>query len=156
MALYALTNFHESVRALLGDEGDLASGFDYVDAQLNAALRTVIRAGYLPCLSLNGMDNLLSAPLNPDTWGFLAAKAAHILIGGATPVSIRTRALSVMADPAGRRDSMSYIETMLSDIDARGNVCGGAGDTSHKGLFGSVADVVTFCNLPESDNFVIV
>lgn len=150
---YPLYNFHESVRALLGDDGDDATGFDYVTAQLNAALRTVIRAGYLPCLALDGSENLASAPANPDTWGYLVAKAAHILIGGATPVSIRTRALSVMADPAGRRDSMSYIETMLSDIDARGNVCGGAGDTSHKGLFGTLADVATYCALPEADNY---
>lgn len=153
MPAYPLYNFHESVRALLGDEGDDATGYDYVTAQLDAALRTVIRAGYLPCLSLAGTDALVSAPANPDTWGFLVAKAAHILIGGTTPVSIRTRALSVMADPAGRRDSMSYIETMISDIDARGNVCGGAGDTSSKGLFGSLADVATFCNLPNSDTF---
>jgi hypothetical protein len=154
MAAYALYNFHESVRALLGDEGDEATGFDYVDAQLGAALRTVIRAGYLPCLTLADNQNLAAAPANPDTWGYFVAKAAHILVGGATPFSIRTRALSVLADPAGRRDSMSYIETMISDIDARGNVCGGAGDTSHKGLFGSLADVVTHCNMPDSENFV--
>ena len=151
---YPLTTFHEAVRALLGDEGDISVGFDYVDAQLNAALRTVVRMGHVPCLSLSGADNLLDAPPNPDTWGYLVAKAAQILIGGATPVTIRTRALSVTADPSGRRDSLSYIETMISDIDARGNVCGGAGDTTAKGLFGTLADVATHCALPQSENGV--
>ena len=147
---YALANFHEAVRALLGDEGDAVEGFDYRDAQLDAALRTVVRMGFLPCLSLaagSPPTQLVAEPANPDTWAFLAAKAAHILIGGAAPVSIRTRALSVVSEAAARRDSLSYIEKMLSDIDARGNLCGKATDTSHKGLFGAVGDVVTHCKL---------
>lgn len=134
----------------MGDEGDLATGFDYVDAQINGALRTAVRMGHVPCLSLavGDPESLAAEPSNPDTWGYLVAKAAHILIGGQTPISIRTRALSVMSDPAGRRDSLSYIETMLSDIDSRGNVCGSASDTSSKGLFGTVGDVITYCYLP--------
>lgn len=150
MSAYPLQNFHESVRALVGDQGDLATGYDYLDAQLNAALRTVVKMGHVPCLAMDSGSNeesLVSAPINPDTWGYLAAKAAHILVGGNTPISVRTRALSYMADPAGRRDSLSYIEAMLSDIDARGNVCGSATDTTAKGLFGAIGDVVTYCKL---------
>lgn len=149
MPAYALENFHESVRALAGDEGDVVSGFDLTDSQLNAALRTVVRLGFLPCLAIDSSytDSLVAEPPNADTWGFLAAKAAHILIGGETPVSIRTRALSVLADPAARRDSLAYIESMLSDIDARGNLCGTASASKNAGLFGVVGDVVTYCKL---------
>lgn len=148
MPAYALANFHEAVRALVGDEGDLATGYDLLDAQLGAALRTVVRMGFVPCLALDAdPEKLAVEPPNPDTWGYLAAKAAHLLIGGETPVSIRTRALSVQADPAARRDSLAYIESMLSEIDARGNVCGGAGGNGFQGLFGAVGDVVTYCKL---------
>lgn len=153
MAAYSLVNFHEAVRALLGDEGDAATGFDYRDAQLSAALRTVVQMGHVPGVVLDGRDSLAAAPANPDTWGYLVARAAHILIGGAQPVNIRTRALSISADPSGRRDSLSFIETMISDIDARGNVGGGAGDTSAKGLFGKVEDVATYCALSAADTW---
>lgn len=149
MAAYALSNFHEAVRALIGDEGDLPTGYDYQESQLDAALRTVVRMGFLPCLALDALNpaKLADPPSNPDTWGYLAAKAAHILIGGETPVSIRTRALSVLSDPAARRDSLSYIEAMLCEIDSRGNLCGSATATTVKGLFGTVGDVVTHCKL---------
>ncbi len=149
MPAYALSNFHEAVRALMGDEGNIVGGYDILDAQLDGGLRTVVRMGFVPCLSLDPANSaqLVDAPINPDTWAYLAAKAAHILIGGDTPISIRTRALSVLADPAARRDSLAYIESMLSEIDARGNVCGLATDTGHKGLFGAVGDVVTWCKL---------
>lgn len=149
MPAYALSNFHESVRALIGDEGDAVGGYDYLEAQLNGALRSVVRMGFIPCLALDSQDanKLAAEPPNPDTWGYLVAKAAHILVGGETPVSIRTRALSVLADPAARRDSLAYIESMLSEIDARGNICGLITDTTTKGLFGAVGDVVTYCKL---------
>ena len=153
MPAYALSNFHEAVRALIGDEGDSVAGYDYQAAQLDGALRTVIRMGFVPCLAVDSSaaDSLAAAPLNADTWAYIVAKAAHLLIGGETPVSIRTRAISVLADPAARRDSLAYIESMLSEIDARGNVCGLATDTTAKGLFGAVGDVVTYCKLGGCD-----
>lgn len=146
---YELSNFHEALRALVGDEGSPAAGYDYVDEQLDGALRTVVRMGWLPCLSVSSADpsKLEAEPPNPDTWGWLVAKAAHILIGGETPVSIRTRAISVLADPAARRDSLAYIEAMLSEIDARGNLCGPAGSVAPGSLFGAVGDVVTYCRM---------
>lgn len=149
MASYALYNFHEAVRALVGDEGEAATGYDFVGAQLDSALRTVVRMGHVSCLSLEcgNPDSLVAEPLNPDTWGMLAAQAALILVGGKQPESIRTRALSVMVDPAAKRDALSWIETMISNIDARGNVCGTADDTGHRGLFGTVGDVVTWCRV---------
>jgi hypothetical protein len=153
MSAYALSNFHEALRALIGDEGDVVAGYDYAASQLDGALRTVVRMGFLPCLALDPGDaeSLAQAPANADTWAYLVAKAAHLLCGGQTPVSIRTRALSVMTDPAARRDSLAYIESMLSEIDARGNVCGAAGEITHKGLFGTVGDVVTWCKLGGCD-----
>ncbi len=154
MAVYSLTNFFEAQRALLGDEGDDVAGYDFQSAQLAASLRTVVRMGHIPGVTLSGLNDLSAEPPNPDTWGYLVARAAHILIGGAAPVNIRTRALSISSDPSGRRDSLSFIETMISDIDARGNVGGGAGDTGSKGLFGTLADVATYCALPQADLWV--
>ena len=58
-------------------------------------------------------------------------------------MSFRTRALSVSVEAVGRRDTLVHLETLLSDLDARGNLCGLASDTGHKGLFASVADFVT-------------
>ncbi len=146
MSVYALSNFHEAVRALVGDEGDTATGFDVADAQVDAALRTVVRMGQVPSLLMGATTDVLqAAPGNPDTWGYLVAKAAHILIGGAQPVSIRTRALSLSSDPAARRDSLTFIEAMISEIDARGNVGGTAADTGNKGLFGTMTDLMTYC-----------
>lgn len=149
MAAYKLSNFYEQVRALAGDDGDLATGYDYTEEQLEAALRTVVRTGFLHCLAVDPLDNsqLIAPPPNQDTWGYLAAKAAHILIGGEMPVSIRTRAMSVMTDPAARRDSLAYLESMLSEIDARGNLCGSATDIGNQGLFGTAADRVTITRI---------
>lgn len=146
MSAYLLSNFHEAVRALVGDEGDLATGYDYSEAQLSAALRTVVRMGQVPSLAMAATPDALAAePGNPDTWGYLAAKAAHVLIGGATPVNLRTRAISLSTDPSARRDALAYIEAMLSEIDARGNVGGTAQDTGTKGLFGTMMDLMTYC-----------
>ena len=143
---YLLNNFHEAVRALVGDEGDLATGYDYAEAQLSAALRTVVRMGQVPSLAMAASADALAAePGNPDTWGYLAARAAHVLIGGATPVNLRTRAISLSTDPSARRDALSYIETMISEIDSRGNVGGTAADTGTKGLFGTMGDLMTHC-----------
>jgi len=156
MAAYPLSNFYEALRTLLGDDGDLTAGYDYTDAQLSGALRSVVRMGFLPCLSLLAgvnPDSLADAPPNPDTWGYLVAQAARILIGGAPVESIRTRAMSVLVDPAARRDAVTFLDTMISDLDARGNLCGTAADTSHKGLFGTEGDVMTyigFCLPPEN------
>jgi hypothetical protein len=151
MAAYSLTEFYESVRTLLGDEGDSVAGFDYTDAQISGALRSVVRMGFLPCLALatgSNPETLTDAPPNPDTWGFLAAKAAHILIGGALQESIKTRAIAVSVNPLARRDAVFFLETMLSDLDARGNLCGTAEDTAHKGLFATQGDVMTYIGFP--------
>lgn len=146
-----LSDFHEAVRILLGDGGDVVSGFDYPSAQLDGALRTVVRMGSLPCLALVPGSNpefLVAAPANADTWGYLAAKAASFLIGGSVQESVRTRAMSILIDPASRRDAVTYLDTLLSDLDARGNLCGTAEDTSHKGLFGTADDFITAISFP--------
>ena len=147
MTPYELSNFHETVRTLLNDGGDSVEGWDFTDAQLNAALRSVVRMNFLPCLALAGGANpvtLADAPPNPDTWGYLAAKAAHLMIGGGMDENIKTRAISISVNPVSRRDAVTFIETMLSDLDARGNLCGTATDTSHKGLFATQGDVITY------------
>jgi hypothetical protein len=53
--------------------------------------------------------------------------------------------LALTSDPSARRDSLTFIEAMLSEIDARGNVGGSATDTTTKGLFGTVTDIMTYC-----------
>ncbi len=147
MTPYALSNFYETVRTLLNDGGDAVNGWDFPDAQLSAGLRSVVRMGFLPCLALSSGANpetLTDAPPNPDTWGYLAAKAAHLMIGGGMDENIKTRAISISVNPVSRRDAVTFIETMLSDLDARGNLCGSATDTSHKGLFATQGDVITY------------
>jgi hypothetical protein len=154
MAAVPLADFHEAVRTLLGDEGDAVAGYDYQTAQIDGALRTVVRMGFLPCLELAPAEGaaqpagLVSAPANADTWGYLVAKAALLLIGGGIQESFRTRALSVSSNPASRRDAVSFLETMLSDLDARGNLCGEAGVVASPGLFGTAADVMTCISFP--------
>ena len=146
-----LSDFHEAVRTLLGDGGDVVGGYDYADAQLDGALRTVIRMGHLPCLALVAGVNpgsLADKPANADTWGYLAAKAASFLIGGSVQESVRTRAMSIIVDPASRRDAVTYLDTLLSDLDARGNLCGTSADTDHKGLFGTADDFMTAIAFP--------
>lgn len=150
MPAYALSEFHEAVRTILGDGGDTVDGWDYPDAQLDAALRSVVRMGFLPCLALStgsNPDTLVAAPPNPDTWGYLAAKAAHLMVGGSMDENIRTRAIAFSVNPISRRDAVSFIDTMLADLDARGNLCGTADDTSHKGLFATQGDVITYIHI---------
>lgn len=145
---YPLQNFHDALRIILGDEGSPAAGYDYSTEQLDRALAAVVSMGFVPSLALDSQPSaLVAAPANPDTWGYLVAKAAHLLVGGITPTSFRTRALSVTVEASGRRDTLSHIEAMVSEIDARGNVGGLATDTEHKGLFGTVEDVITRCRL---------
>ena len=113
--------------------------------------------GFIPSLAMgSASDALAAAPSNPDTWGYLVAKAAHILVGGAQPVNLRTRAISLSSDPSARRDSLSYIEAMLSEIDSSGNVGGSASDTSVKGLFGTMTDLMTFCAMGSPSGQVIL
>lgn len=150
-----LSDFHEAVRTLIGDGGDAVGGYDYPAAQLDGALRTVVRMGNLPCLALVAGTNpefLAAAPPNADTWGYLAAKAASYLIGGSVQESIRTRAMSILVDPASRRDAVTYLDTLLSDLDARGNLCGTAEDTGHQGLFGTADDFITAIAFPLREN----
>jgi hypothetical protein len=145
---YPLSNFHTALRIILGDEGSTATGYDYSTEQLDRAVSAVICMGFVPSLAIDAQTGgLVAAPANPDTWGYLVAKAAHLLVGGITPTSFRTRALSVTVEAAGRRDTLSHIEAMVSEIDARGNVGGLVTDTEHKGLFGTVEDVITRCRL---------
>ncbi|RYG98535.1 MAG: hypothetical protein EON58_06850 [Alphaproteobacteria bacterium] len=151
MSAYPLSEFHEAIRTMLGDEGDSAGGYDYVEDQLNGALRTIVRMGFLPCLRLSGGSNpitLTTAPANPDTWAYLAAKAAWVLAGGGVDHSIRTRAMSFTPSSGSRRDAVEFLASLLSDIDARGNVCGTADDTGHKGLFACQGDLMTYIAFP--------
>ena len=145
MAAVPLSDFYEAVRALVGDGGDPSVGYDFVDAQLNAALRTAVRVGGQSCMAIDpdNQTQLSPGPPNGDTWGWLAVKAAALLVGGPVPMSFRTRALSVTVEASGRRDTLVHLETLLSDLDARGNLCGTANDTTHKGLFATAADFMT-------------
>jgi hypothetical protein len=155
---YPLSEFHEGMRVILGDEGDVSEGYDYLDSQLNAALRTVIRMGRVPGVVLTPTDpgSLVSAPANPDTWGFLVASAARLMMSGQEDVNFRTRALSVTADSFGRENRINRVDQLLADLDAGGNVGGTAEDITHKGLFQSSGDVITslgFC-LPAVDPLI--
>lgn len=141
---YAFANFHVALRTVLGDAGTAATGYDYHAEQLDGALATVVNMGFVPCVSVDPSgEALVEPPVNPATWGFMVAKAAHLLIGGATPESFRTRALSITVEASARRDTLSHIEAMLSELEAGGNVCGVAGDVAYKGLVGVQEDFIT-------------
>ena len=144
MAAIALSEFYEELRVLLGDHGDAVAGFDYVDAQLSAFLRTAAR--YLPCLEVdaNNKEQLLEGPANADTWAYFIAKAAYLKVGGTTPESWRTRAASHMVDPAARRDTLVFLENLITELDGSGNVCGAVGATKRSGLFAGASDWVTY------------
>lgn len=144
---YPLASFHEAMRTVLGDDGDSVEGYEYRDAQLDGALRTVVRMGKVPCLSLvagENPDGLEDAPVNPDTWAYLMASAVLLMVGGVIDENVRTRAMSYRVDTAARREARMFIEDMVSRIEARGNVCGLATDTGHKGLFATSGDVFTY------------
>ncbi len=138
---------------LLGDDGDPTAGYDFVDEQMNGALRTAVRMGRVPGVTLATGPNpeaLAAAPANMDTWGFLVAKAVLLMIGGKIDESFKTRAMSVRMDPAARRNAVSFLENEIADIEARGNVGGTADETTHQGLFATQADVITsLAFLPE-------
>jgi len=145
MPAYPLSNFHEGVRSLIGDGGNSVEGYDFVDDQVNGALRTAVRMGLVPCLEVDPGNNaqLLAAPANPDTWGYLVATAAKIMIGGTVDEGVSTRAISIRMDARARANALRFIDDMLADLDAAGNVCGAAGDRGYKGLFATEADVLT-------------
>jgi hypothetical protein len=145
---YPFSHFHTAMRALIGDTGSLATGYDYASEQLDGALATVVNMGFAPCVTLDPQGGGLSAaPPNRATWAFLATKAAHLLVGGSTPASFRTRALSVTVEASGRRDTLSHIEAILSELEASGNICGTADDESYKGLLGVANDLITSSRL---------
>jgi len=143
MAEELLSEFYEGMRAALGDEGESGS-YDYLNEQLDAALRTVVKAGMVPCVGISADKTKLDpAPPNADTWGFIMFKACLILRGGAVARSVRTRAFSESVQPMANRDTVHHLEGVIADIEAKGNLCGAAGDTSDKGLFVAHQDVVT-------------
>jgi hypothetical protein len=144
MAAIALSFFHEELRVLLGDSGDPVSGYDYTTAQLDSFLRTAARQ--MKCMEVDPADfsQLLEAPANADTWAYLVARAAYMKVGGSTPENWRTRAVSHAIDAAARRDTIVFLETLLSELDSGGNVCGVAGATERTGLFAGASDWVTY------------
>lgn len=149
MAELVISSMYPAVRVLLGDGGSDAEGWDYEEEQIANAISMIVNSGFLPCVAIKAGDatKLDPAPPNRATWGWLVAKAAHILIGGANPVSYKTRALSVFQDAAVRRDSLTFIEAMLSELDGSGNVCGTAEDVEYQGLFQVAADLATYCKI---------
>ncbi len=146
MAELLISDFYEGMRAALGDEG-VAGSYDFLDDQLAAAIRTVIKAGMIPCVSVKTGDTtkLDPAPPNPDTWGYLLFKAALLLRSGAVARSVRTRAFSTSVQPMAHRDTVHNLEAQIAEIEAKGNLCGSATETTDKGLFIANQDVVTIC-----------
>lgn len=149
MAEMVIATMFPAVRVLAGDGGSTAEGYDIENQQIADAIRMIVNAGYLPCVAVSATDTdkLNPGPPNRATWGWLAAKAAQILIGGQNPISYKTRALSVFQDPSARRDSLTFIEAMVTELDGSGNVCGTDDDAEYQGLFGTAADVATYCRV---------
>lgn len=151
MAELALSDLHEPLRLLLGDEGDSVAGYDIDAERLDAALRSVIVLGHLPCAALNGAkDALAETPSHQDTLAFLVTKAAHLFAGGERAEMIRTRAMSVSTQPTAVRDRLHLIEFLLEEIESRGNVCGSATNAT-TGLFEASEDYMTHIEACLSD-----
>jgi hypothetical protein len=141
-----LSDYHEALRTILGDEGDSVAGFDFEDERLTASLRSVILLGFVPCLSLDDADPsaLSSAPVHVDTGAFLVVKAAHLLTAGDHAEAIRTRAMSIASQPTAVRDRLHVLEYLLEEIESRGNVCATtANSSSLPGLFAGSTDLMT-------------
>lgn len=141
---FLLSELHEELRVLLGDGGDPVAGYDYTADQLNAYLRTAARRMACVTIDPGNAAQLLEAPVNMDTRAWLVTNAAYLKNGGETPESWRTRAVGHMVDPAARRDTLVFLENLLTDLDASGNVCGKAGATGRTGLFAGASDWVTY------------
>lgn len=150
MAAYDLSNFHEGLRIALRDEGDPVAGYDYSVDQLNAGLRTTIRMGNVPGVALAAGATpvqLVDEPSHPDVWGLIVLKTALLMISGGILESMSTRAMTSRLDATSRRDAVAALETMIHEIDARGNI----EDPDYKGNFATSDDVVTrirFCCAP--------
>jgi hypothetical protein len=149
MGAKALEDYHEAVRLLVGDGGDGTVGYDYTTDQVNGALRTVVRLGFVSCVELSedGLS-LTEEPAHADTGAFLAAKAAHILMGGEKAQSLRTRALTVTTLPASYRERIHYIESLLEEIETRGNVCATSAAGNADSGFASDQDFITRACMP--------
>jgi|GEM_PF-4840904 len=147
----AFADLHEPLRLLLGDEGDSVAGYDITEERLNAALKSVLTLGHVPCASLNGSgDGLAETPAHQDTIAFLVTKAAHLFTGGERAESIRTRAMTITTQPTATRDRVHLIEYLLEEIESRGNVCGPA-TSAAPGLFSTSEDFITHVELCLSD-----
>lgn len=146
-----LSDYHEALRTLLGDDGDSIGGYDYHDERLDAALRSVVNLGYLPCVRLDVTSGtpptaLESDPVHADTNAYLVVKAAHLLSSPAAGgmASVRTRAISVTVQPMALRDNLFFIESLLAEIDERGNVCATAASSDNAGGIQTSQDVTTW------------
>jgi len=140
-----LSDFHESLRTILGDEGSSVAGWDIPDEKLNALLRTAVK-GFVPCLTINGSNpnQLVDAPIHQDTEAYLVTKAAHIMVGGTKAMAIKTRAMSVSSQPTAIRDRLHFIEYLLEEIESRGNVCSTTTANATPGLFATSEDFTTY------------
>ncbi len=149
MATKALSDYHEPLRILLGDEGDSTAGFDWQAERLTAALRSVIAMGFLPGVTLepnggNPSEELAEAPAHVDTGSYLIAKAAHLLTAGEHAETIRTRGVSVGSQPTAVRDRLHVIEYILEEVESRGNVCSTTATSNETpGLFSGSSDLMT-------------
>jgi hypothetical protein len=132
----AFTDFHEAIRALLGDVD--AMDYDYTVDQLNVMLRTVAMLG-LGAAPLTVVDTTSFAEsFTVPQFGVVAVQAALLLL---TPqehgANFRTRALSVSGGGQAKKDMLRALNDMLYDKQAE------AGDEG-TGAFASRQSLVVF------------
>lgn len=125
------------MRAALNDPGKVGA-YQWKDEQLSAALRTVVQTGIGPkgvLLDETG-ENLSPEPATPDARGWLVFQACLLLIGGSSPVSFRTRPMSVTVDARERMETIAHFRRTLHDLLYNGDPHG----TGNSSFFGLWAD----------------
>ncbi len=129
------------LRIALGDDPSAITP-SYTDEQLDSIIMGAIQMGLAPeCVGLSDDKTKLDpAPPNNETFGYLILKAAHMALGGDTPVNVKTRAMQVSVNPNARRDTLRTIEMLIHQLEQKGNICG----TSESSTVMASSDCATY------------
>jgi hypothetical protein len=114
------------LRAMVGDTIVAPAPPSITDGELIELVKASVLLRGVTCTTVVQQDGQWAfspCPPNGDTLAYILQGAAYIRLGAESPVSYRTRALSVSRHPQGLADMRRYAENLLADIEARGNVC---------------------------------
>lgn len=119
--------FRPTLRLALGDN-PAAGTYKYSDAQLDAAIVGAMQAGQGPsCLALANNNTEITPDPNPDEFGYLLFQTALLMMGGYSPISYKTRAISVSESSTTKRDILTHLRLKIQELRDKGNICSGTG-----------------------------